>query len=131
MPTIDGLLARFPEAANAIVRAAPATEDADWIDETVTRLSQLVTIRKTSGAIDPQSLDGRLVEAESALATGDLGRAIAIVEATMPGAAEAISAQTWLRDARARQEADDALAALVATVHARIGARWATTGGTQ
>lgn len=131
VPTIDGLLARFPEAANAIVRAAPATEDADWIDETVTRLSQLVTIRKTSGAIDPQSLDGRLVEAESALATGDLGRAIAIVEATMPGAAEAASAQTWLRDARARQEADDALAALVATVHARIGARWATTGGTQ
>ena len=131
VPTIDGLLARFPEAANAIVRAAPATEDADWIDETVTRLSQLVTIRKTSGAIDPQSLDGRLVEAESALATGDLGRAIAIVEATMPGAVEAISAQTWLRDARARQEADDALAALVAAVHARIGARWATTGGTQ
>ena len=131
VPTIDGLLARFPEAANAIARAAPATEDADWIDETVTRLSQLVTIRKTSGAIDPQSLDGRLVEAESALAIGDLGRAIAIVEATMPGAVEAISAQTWLRDARARQEADDALAALVAAVHARIGARWATTGGTQ
>ena len=131
VPTIDGLLARFPEAANAIVRAAPATEDADWIDETVTRLSQLVTIRKTSGAIDPQSLDGRLVEAESALATGDLGRAIAIVEALTPGAAEAISAQTWLRDARARQEADEALAGLVATVHARIGARWATTGKTQ
>ena len=131
VPTIDGLLARFPEAANAIARAAPATEDADWIDETVTRLSQLVTIRKTSGAIDPQSLDGRLVEAESALATGDLGRAIAIIEATMPAAAEAASAQAWLRDARARQEADDALAGLVATVHARIGARWATTGGTQ
>ena len=131
VPTIDGLLARFPEAANAIVRAAPATEDADWIDETVTRLSQLVTIRKTSGAIDPQSLDGRLIEAESALATGDLGRAITIVETTMPSAAEAASAQAWLRDARARQEADDALAALVATIHARIGARWATTGGTQ
>ena len=131
VPTIDGLLARFPEAANAIARAAPATEDADWIDETVTRLSQLVTIRKTSGAIDPQSLDGRLVEAKSALATGDLGRAIAIVKATMPSAAEAINAQTWLRDARARQEADEALAGLVATVHARIGARWATTGGTQ
>ena len=131
VPTIDGLLVRFPEAANAIARAAPATEDADWIDETVTRLSQLVTIRKTSGAIDPQSLDGRLVEAELALATGDLGRAIAIVEATMPGAAEAASTQAWLRDARARQEADDALAGLVATVHARIGARWATTGGTQ
>ncbi|MDD9994108.1 MAG: hypothetical protein OXP75_20105 [Rhodospirillales bacterium] len=128
VPTTDGLLARFPEAANAIVRAAPTTEDADWIDETVTRLSQLVTIRKTGGAIDPQSLDGRLVEAESALVAGDLGRAIAIVEALVPGAAEAASAQAWLRDARARREADDARAALVATVHARIGARWAVPG---
>ena len=125
VPTTDGLLARFPEAANAIVRAAPATEDADWIDETVTRLGQLVTIRKTGGAIDPASLDGRLVEAESALAAGELARAIAIVEALMPGAAEAAISQAWLRDARARQEADEALAVLVNAVHARIGARWA------
>lgn len=131
VPTTDGLLARFPEAANAIVRAAPSAEDADWIDETVTRLSQLVTIRKTGGAIDPASLDGRLVEAESALAAGELGHATAIVEALMPGAAEAASAQTWLRDARARQEVDDALADLIATVHARIGARWAATDGSQ
>ena len=130
VPTLDGLMARFPEAANAIVRAAPETEDADWIDETVTRLSQLVTIRKTGGAIDPASLDGRLVEAESALGAGDLGRAIAIVEPLMGDAAEAGRAGAWLRDARTRREADTALAALVATVHARIGARWATSGGT-
>ncbi|MDE0406754.1 MAG: mitofilin family membrane protein, partial [Alphaproteobacteria bacterium] len=131
VPTLDGLMARFPEAANAIVRAAPTTEDADWIDETVTRLSQLVTIRKTSGAVDPQSLDGRLVEAESALRAGDLERAVAIVEPLMGAAAEAGSAGPWLRDARARREADMALAGLVATVHARIGARWATADGSQ
>jgi len=125
VPTIEGLLARFPEAANAIVRAAPAAENADWIDETVTRLSQLVTIRKTSGAIDPQSLDGRLVEAEAALAAGDLHRAIATVESLIPGATDAASAHAWLRDARARHEVDDALAALVDIVRARIGARWA------
>ena len=130
VPTLDGLSARFPEAANAIVRARPAGEDSDWIDETVTRLSQLVTIRRTGGAIDPASLDGRLVEAESALHAGDLGRAIAIVEPLMPEGAEAGVAEPWLRDARARTEADSALSALVAIVHARIGARWATTGGT-
>ena len=129
--TLDGLGARFPEAANAIVRATPATEDADWIDETVTKLSQLVTIRRTGGAIDPASLDGRLVEAQMALEAGDLARAIAIVEALMPAGAEAGRAQPWLRDARARAEADAALADLAAIVHARIGARWATTGGTQ
>ena len=131
VPTLDGLSARLPEAANAIVRATPAGGEGDWIDETVTRLSQLVTIRKTGGAIDPASLDGRLVEAESALKAGDLGRAIAIVEPLVRDAAEAGSAKPWLRDAHARREADAALAGLVATVHARIGARWAATGGTQ
>ncbi len=131
VPTLDGLSARFPQAANAIVRGTAATEEEGWIDETVTRLSQLVTIRRTGGAIDPASLDGRLVEAESALKAGDLGRAIAIVEPLVGEAAETGSAGPWLRDARARHDADAALAALVATVHARIGARWATTAGTQ
>ena len=128
VPTLDGLSARFPEAANAIVRTTPAIEDTDWIDETVTKLSQLVTIRRTGGAIDAESLDGRLVEAETALNAGDLGRAIAIVGALMPAGAEAGIAKPWLRDARARAEADDALAGLGAIVHARIGARWAATG---
>ncbi len=131
VPTLDGLKARFPAAANAIVRAAPAAEDSDWIDETVTRLSQLVTIRRTGGAIDPASLDGRLVEAESALVNGDLARAVAIVEALMPEAQGAGRADAWLRDARARAEADDALSGLVAIVHARIGARWAAARGAQ
>ena len=131
VPTLDGLRARFPAAANAIVRAAPATEDSDWIDETVTRLSQLVTIRRTGGAIDPASLDGHLVETESALVDGDLARAVTIVEALMPEAQSAERAESWLRDARSRAEVDDALAGLVAIVHARIGARWASTGGAQ
>ena len=131
VPTLGALRSRFPAAANAIVRAAPGAEDSDWIDETVTRLSQLVTIRRTGGAIDPESLDGRLVEAESALVEGDLARAIAIVEALMPEAQGAERAESWLRDARARAEVEDALAGLVAIVHARIGARWATTGGAQ
>ena len=131
VPTLDGLRARFPAAANAIVRAAPAAEDSDWIDETVTRLSQLVTIRRTGGAIDPASRDGRLVEAESALVDGDLARAVAIVEALMPEADGGGRADAWLRDARARAEVDDALASLVAVVHARIGARWASAGGAQ
>ena len=90
-----------------------------------------MTIRRTGGAIDSASLDGRLVEAETALKAGDLGQAIAIVEPLMRDAAEAGSAEPWLRDARARREAEAALAGIVATLHARIGARWASTGGAQ
>ncbi len=126
--TLDGLGARFPEVANAIVRAGAASDDDGWIDETVTRLSQLVTIRRTGGALDPESVDGRLVLAEEALATGDLARAIALVEALVPGTPEAAIAREWLRDARARREADDAHAALAAVVRDRVGARWAAGG---
>ena len=128
VPTLDGLSVRFPEVANAIVRAASAGDDADWIDETVTKLSQLVTIRRTGGAIDPESLDGRLAEAERALAAAELGRAIALVEASMTAGTEAGPVAAWLGGARARHEADAALADLVATVHGRIGARWAQGG---
>ena len=134
--TLDGLRARYPEAANAVVRAAPAGDDADWIDETVTRLSQLVTIRRTGGAMDPASLDGRLVAVEAALAAGDLAQAIAVFETLMPGSAEDARAgdaragdgraAEWLRDARARHAADAALAGLVDTLRARVGARWAS-----
>ena len=133
--TLDGLRARYPQAATAIVRAAPAGDDADWIDETVTRLSQLVTIRRTGGAMDPASLDGRLVAVEAALAAGDLAQAIAVFETLMPGSAEDARAgdasagdgraAEWLRDARARHAADAALAGLVDTLRARVGARWA------
>ena len=134
--TLDGLRARYPQAATAIVRAAPAGDDADWIDETVTRLSQLVTIRRTGGAMDPASLDGRLVAVEAALAAGDLAQAIAVFETLMPGSAEDARAgdasagdgraAEWLRDARARHAADAALAGLVDTLRARVGARWAS-----
>ncbi len=126
--TLDGLAARFPETANAIIRAALATEDADWIDDTVTKLRQLVTIRRTGGVIDPASLDGRLVAAETALAAGDLARAIAIIEELGPEAA--MGAEDWLRGARARREADAALADLLDRVNARVGARWAAVGAT-
>ena len=125
VPTLDGLLARFPEAANAIARGASGADDGDWIDVTVAKLSQLVTIRRTGGAIDSESVDGRLVEAETTLAAGDLSHAIAIVEALVPAAEEG-SAQTWLRDANARREVDDTLAGLVAALRGRIGARWAS-----
>ncbi len=123
--TLDGLRARYPEAANAVVRAAPASDDADWIDETVTKLSQLVTVRRTGGAIDPASLDGRLVAVEAALAAGDLAQAIAVFETLMPGGSGDGRAAEWLRDARARHAADAALAGLVDTLRARAGARWA------
>lgn len=126
--TLDGLRARFPEVANAVVRAGAASDDEGWIDETVTRLSQLVTIRRTGGALDPESVDGRLIAAEEALATGDLAAAIALVEALVPGTPEAAIAREWLRDARARREADDAHAALAAVVRERVGDRWAASG---
>ncbi len=123
-PTLDGLAARFPPVANALLRAAQGSAGDGWIDATVSTLRRLVTVRRTGGAVDPESLDGRLAAAETALAAGDPAPAIALAEDAAP-AADGV--RDWLRGARARRAADDALARLAQVVNARVGARWAAS----
>ncbi len=126
VPSLEALQARFPEAANAIARNAAAGNEDDWVDATLGKLRQLVTIRRTRGIDDPDSLDGRLIAAEDALLGGDLPLAIAIAEAL--GAGDAEGARTWLQDARARREADAAFEVLSRLTAARVAARWADAG---
>lgn len=121
-PTLDGLAARFPPVANALLRAAQGSAGDGWIDATVSTLRRLVTVRRTDGAVDPESLDGRLAAAETALAAGDPAPAIALAEDAAP-AADGV--RDWLRGARARRTADAARARLAQIVNARVGARWA------
>ena len=122
IPTLDGLAARFPSIANALLRAAQGSDGDGWIDATVSTLRRLVTVRRTGGAIDPGSLDGRLAAAETALAAGDPAPAIAIAEEASPADDDI---RDWLHGARARRDADTARARLVRIVNARVGARWA------
>ena len=103
-------------------------EDADWIDETVTKLRQLVTIRRTTGVSDAESLDGRLVAAHEALAGGELAQAIVLIEELGPTAAA--GAEEWLQDARNRREVDTAIDDITRVVAARVGARWSDASPT-
>lgn len=123
-PTLDGLAARFPPVANALLRAAQGSAGDGWIDATVSTLRRLVTVRRTGGAADPESLDGRLAAAETALAAGDPAPAIALAEEAAP-AADGV--RDWLHGAQARRAADAALARLAQVVNARVGARWAAS----
>lgn len=117
--TLEGLRGRFPDTASAIVRASAVPEDASWVDETVAKLSQIVTVRRTDATLDPESRDGRLLEAEHALIAGDLAAAVDAMEG-LPGE----QAAAWLAAARARLAADAALDAIDERVLALVEERW-------
>ena len=117
--TLEGLRGGFPETASAVVRASAVPEDASWVDETVAKLSQIVTVRRTDATLNPESRDGRLLRADQALRAGDLGAALDAMEG-FPGDAAA----AWLAAARARLAADAALDAIDAHVLALVEERW-------
>jgi hypothetical protein len=70
--TLEALRQRFPEVARTVARAANEPKaDAGWVDQTVARLKSIVTVRKIGGALEPGSIDERLVRAEHALGEND------------------------------------------------------------
>ncbi len=129
IPTIEGLRARFARLAGDIVRAGAMPEDADWIDETVGRLKQMVTVRRTGLDVAGDSPDALVARAEAALAAGDLAGAVAAL-GTLQGPA-ASAAAPWLGDARARIAAGRALAAVNTRLTRRVKALWPVAGRPQ
>lgn len=100
---------RFDRLSVAILRAAHAAPDGDWLDRTWARLKSLVVVRRT-GEPDGAEPEHLVSQAETALRRGDLARATALVNrlperTRMPAAA-------WLAEAQARLDAEAALVAL-------------------
>lgn len=133
IPTLAALRAAFPETARAAVAgaraeraaAAVAGETSDrqqdapgWLDQVMLRLSELVSVRPVGEDVQGDDAAARVARAEAALGKGDLAGAVAEVEALEGKAREAASG--WLADARARLDADAALAALQAAMVARL-----------
>lgn len=107
------LRGRFATVADAIARAAVAPAGGGWIDRTLSRISNLVTIRQvgeTAAARD--DAQGLIARAELRLAAGDLAGAVAALGRLHGAPAKA--AQPWLAAARARLEVDKAVAGLFA-----------------
>ncbi|MBL8670539.1 MAG: hypothetical protein JNK11_07815 [Alphaproteobacteria bacterium] len=121
IPTLARLRERFPDMARAAARAALAGSDGTLVDRTLQRLAELVSIRPTSdasGQSDPKGNQAQatagalLARAEARLGAGDLQGSVEALR-SLP-AVPAAAAATWLADARARLDAESALAAMTA-----------------
>ena len=126
-PTRAQLRERFEPLAGAIVRAGRSTEDASWADETLNRISSLVTIRRAPGETEGNSVGAIVARAESRLNADDLSGAIHALGALSGKAAEI--AAPWLQQARARLALDEAAAEVARAAVARVGAAAQPTPG--
>jgi uroporphyrinogen-III synthase len=113
--------ARAEAAANAVAEAAPGTESETtpgWLDAAMLKLSELVSVRPVGEDVEGEDAAARVARAEAALAKGDLSGAVAELGGLTGKAAEA--AAPWQADARARLDAEAALAALQSIAVARL-----------
>ncbi len=102
---------KFQQISNDIVRASYTPAGEGWVDQTLFKLSQLVTFRRTGpeGALR-NDVAGQVARAEMRLAARDLRGAVVIINGLLGDAAK-ISEQ-WLADAEARLAVDSAIASL-------------------
>ena len=110
VPTVAVLRARFAGIAGPIVRAAYAPAEGDWLDRTLARLSELVTVRRVGDDVPGDSAEAIVARAEARLAAGDLAAAVAEVKRLENAPAKV--AAGWLADGQARLAAQRALATL-------------------
>lgn len=111
VPTVSMLRSVFPQMANAVVKATPVVVGEDWSDRVLNQIASLVSVRKTGdAALAGGGVDGTLARAKNALMAGDLQTAVTAIE-SLP-APSAAPAASWLQQAHARLEVDQALASL-------------------
>ncbi|MGH7003739.1 MAG: COG4223 family protein, partial [Alphaproteobacteria bacterium] len=108
--TSGQLRARFDKMAVAVLRAGAAPGPAaDFWDRVWSRVQSLATVRRT-GDVAGETASAQIARAEAALARGELAEAVKQLTGLAGPAKEA--AAGWLADAKARIEADAALARL-------------------
>lgn len=123
LPTHAALARAFEALAPQILRAEIMPQGDGLMRQTLDRLSQLVSVRRTDGG-GAESTSGRVAAAQKHLAEGDLAGAVGAVAGLNGPAAE--RAASWLAEAGARLSADKALSELTARAAAQAGAK---TGG--
>src|SRR5690606_24452829 len=118
VPTLQALQRRFGAVLAEALRADAAAAREGWVEETLGRLTGLVTIRRT-GEVAGDDAEAILARAEARLAAGDLAAAVAELEALTGPAAAAVA--PWLEAARLRLAADEAAASLQAQALVAVG----------
>jgi hypothetical protein len=113
---LSDLQATFPATADAIAHAASSvaeatSPDASFGERVLARLSALVTIRPEGENAQGDDPLARLARAEARLNAGDVQSAVRELSA-LPAGPIAQAAAPWLARARARLDAEAALASL-------------------
>ena len=106
VPSLSALRSSFDPVANQIVHAARAPEGDGLLQKAAGNLMSLVTVRPVGADAEGDGAPARVARAEAALDRGDIGAAIAELEALDAPAAAA--AAPWLAEARARLAAETA-----------------------
>ena len=121
VPTAARLSSRFDATAETIRRAVAENRDGSWIDRSLSTVTSVVTIRRTSGEASGDSLDAVLDRTADRLEAGNVAGAIEALDALDGPAADA--AAGWLADARDRIALDTAVAALTQEAITRLASR--------
>lgn len=111
-PTLEKLRQSFPVMAQDAVAAATDDHSGSVLEATWANIKKLVPIRRVDAAGE-ESLEGRLVLAENALAQNDLDGAVTALQGVEGDHAKA-AVNDWLRAAQHRQTLDAAIASLSA-----------------
>lgn len=121
LSTLGQLQGEFPAVAQRVAQTDYQSGGEGWLDDVTNRLTSLVTVRRVGdGALASGGTDAALVQAETALQSGDLAGAVKALEGLQGQAAEAAS--DWLTKARDRVAAEKALADLRLAAIAQLDA---------
>ncbi len=118
VPVPAQLLARFPEAARQALAAERAGDAENIFARMWSGFAGLISIRRV-GNVEGANTGARLARAEAALGRDDL--AIAVAELRDLEGAAAQSMSTWLEDAEARLEIENAVDAVNALIVQTLG----------
>ncbi len=110
IPTLVILRSKFELIAPIIIRANKGTIDRDWVDQTLDRLSSLVSIRKSGSNIRGNDVEAVLARAEENLKTADLPAALTMLK-TLPEKSRKAAAN-WISSAKKRLVAEREIASL-------------------
>ncbi len=127
VPDLPILQRQFDRLSGDIVRASYTPAGEGWIDQTLFKISRLVTFRRTGEAgARKDDIAGLVARAELRLAAGDLKSAITIVK-KFTGDPQKVS-QDWLMAAEGRLSVDTAITQLFQNALKGVGVSGASGG---
>ncbi len=119
--SLTSLRSDFDNKAADIVRASLTPEGENWVEQTVSRIASVVSVRRTGNNVTGEGTDAIVARTENLLRAGDLAAAIKEIKTLQGPPAE--TAKDWVATAEQRLSADQALS----TLYARAIALVATT----